>query len=182
MWLSAPCRWCCGLQEAATQSAAVSQEAHRRSCWRGGASLETPRGTLAAMRAARTWRTVMTAWVVCEHCPPLLPSSASSLSRKTRVVFSPSWCSSIPSYQIQFSCSSGKTLLSSHSLLALFLFISSIFFKSYFPLFLHHWLKLFCGHFFCMFSAFWELTPHFFTNIIFKWNNTRFYVIVRIQS
>lgn len=74
MWLSAPCWPCCALQEAATQREAVSLEAHRRSCsWTDVASWETPRGTPAATRVTRTWRTVMTAWVACEHCPPLLP-------------------------------------------------------------------------------------------------------------
>lgn len=111
MWLPAPCWRCCALQVAATQSEAVSLEAHRRSCsWTGVAFWETPRGTQAATRATRTWRTVMTARVACEYCP-LLPSAASSFTRKTPVVFSPSWCSSIPSHQIQFSCSSGKTRL-----------------------------------------------------------------------
>ena len=118
MWRSAPCWWRCALQEAATQSAAVSPEAPRRSCsWTGAASRETPRGTPAATRATRTWRMVMTAWVAGEHCPAPLPHPS---LEKTRVVFSPSRCSSIPSRQNSvFPCSSGQTLLSSHLLLVL---------------------------------------------------------------
>lgn len=123
MWRSAPCWWRCALQEAATQSEAVSPEAPRRSCsWTGAASRETPRGTPAATRVTRTWRTVMTAWVACEHCPAPLPHP----SLEKRLVWSSvlSRCSSIPSRQnFSFPCSPGQTLLSSHLLPgALFLF------------------------------------------------------------
>lgn len=154
MWRSAPCWWRCALQEAATQSEAVSPEAPRRSCsWTGAASRETPRGTPAATRVTRTWRTVMTAWVACEHCPAPLPHP----SLEKRLVWSSvlSRCSSIPSRQnFSFPCSPGQTLLSSHLLPgALFLFSppSIFFFKSFSHLFLHHRTKL---SLFCPLSAF----------------------------
>ena len=102
MWRSAPCWWRCALQEAATQSEAVSPEAPRRSCsWTGAASRETPRGTPAATRATRTWRTVMTAWVACEHCPAPLPHP--SLEKDSRGLQSFSMLEHSKPPKIQFS-------------------------------------------------------------------------------
>ncbi len=147
MWLSAPCWWCCALQEAATRSEAVSLEARRRSfSWTGVASWETPRGTPAATRVTRTWRTVMTAWVACELCPPpLLPHPSLEILVWSSVL--------LDARAFQATKFSFHALLERLCCRHIYFWCSVLFpsifsFKSYFLLFLHHWIKLFCSHFF----------------------------------
>lgn len=93
-------------------------------------------------------------------------SSASFFTRKTRVVFSPSRCSSIPSHRIQFSCSSGKTLLSSHLLLELCSFSKHLLLQVILSSVSASLNQTVLQSLFCLFSAFenWHYLP-FFTSI-----------------
>lgn len=137
LWLSAPCWWRFMLQEVATQNVALSPNRPRRSCfWSAVESWATPHGTLAATRAARTWRAVMTAWLACDQCPLPQPFSAGFI--KTLQVSFPPRSSSITKppasasiallerlcYHISHWCASSHA--SSYSFLSLHRFITQL--------------------------------------------------------
>lgn len=94
-------------------------------------------------------------------------SSASSFTTTSCVVFGPSRCSSIPSHQIQFSCSSGKD-----SAIVTFYFWHSLSLSFFLGIFILLWVILssvspslnqtVLQSLFCLFGAFWGLTSLMF--------------------
>lgn len=80
--LNVPC-FCISLyfQAAVIQSAAACRAPRRSCCLKVGAWWETPRETLGATRAMRTWRMVMMALLSLDHQDPRLrPSPPSPFS------------------------------------------------------------------------------------------------------
>lgn len=177
----APCWWCCALQAAATRSGAASPEARRRSCsWTGVASWGIPRGTQAATRATRTWRTVMTAWPVCDH----LSSSASSFTSETdrrglQFFFMLEHSRSPNSVFMLFwkDCAVASFAYDAHFFSpSIFFFLSAILYSVSASLNPMTFLRSLLSH---LFQCIWELT---YSTIAFLYKSYLFIVVFRMEE